>query len=937
MTDLQREDLDFTFPKFTRVSDTIFSRTQKRYRFTPEVESALTLVLISLKAYFEAPNPVLPFFELKLWATSFDGSAFLKKIRKKSIVIYLNGIMYDYPSWWNDIPSYAINEIGDIFNYQYCFPWEAVDENDYLCANLPLEKLTFKAFRREAKRLCSQLSDHETLKEREILLNLSSSVCLDSKNKKNLHYLDKANSLNFSSVRSEGKRCFVTTAPADGRDAIINKIEDLNTIQYIDQQLDIILRKDFTSIFLVDKNEEIFQAKLEKFIDDNNFFLMRDIKKEGITKPKKLLKIMLEALHERFPEMPAFQNTNFYSGPWFEGDKGKRGHGLGMANNLTTLMQIILFRILQDKVSKTGIDVTLEMITHNDDIIIGVVCPSIDEAEDVLNLDCIVAEKSGIIISRDKSFFSNIGGIICERYINKSVGLHKKISYRNREILLIYTAVNVCHAKSILSSVYAKFETEINIKEIISYFGYEFAPKEIELPISIGGWLRDKAFRCSFEIKYLEEHWSQLVYRIYLASRVNKISVRNKKKVKEFMPPLIKMFPTTLWNDVPDDVKEGLCVLTDRQARDKFTRIKKFPTQRLAAWKDLQKRRLKVFLQVPPNIPRSLLFKIIMEKNSNVFPPEEFIDRWVDIKIIRETTRDFCCLSNPVSHALQKIGIIDEPDISPCFWPIRARTHDNINKASERKALSRVINFVPPIYFFDEKDTVLPKDPEDFKDFWLSYSAPLLMGKVAEVYGKIPILKKEFFKDKDIISFDLTEENFLLYQKIPTKHFEFFMELKKSKDIEYWYCLEMIDKVFNVERKKVIVNKDHDYTSEEDRVFDADELLSDIIPKTLSWEESWDMATSVEDRGPMMFEAFYFKLDPDMRPILDLIKDIYLDREVMKITTDEEFASQLREKEESFREANPEFADVFEIFVIPAKNSDDEDSGEGMFGDFDIS
>lgn len=935
---IELSDLKVTFPKFTFVLENVHRRTSMRFEFDQQTQAALTLVLISLKGYYEAPNPVLEFHNLRLWSVSFTGSAYLKKIRKKSIVNYLNGIMYDEPSWWNETPCYQINEIGDIFNYQYCFPWEAVDENDYLISQTPVKesKKKLNKFRVELREILNQMHDAVEIKDLEVLLNLSSSVAINEKGKRDLHYLAKSSSLHFSEKRKAGKRCFLTTAPGDGRDAIINSVDDLNTIQYIEMQLDSILRNDFTELYLVHKNEEIFQNRLKEFVDKNQFFLMRDIKKEGITKPKALLKIMLEELYLRF-KCKAFKNVDFFEGPWYENDKGRRGHGLGMANTLTSLMQITLFRILEKKIFKLGIEATVDMICHNDDIIIGISCESLDEAEDVLNFDCEILEDLDIIVSRDKSFLSNIGGILCERYLNRGVGLHKKESYRLREINLIYTACNVCHAKSIISSLYKKFEMDIDLREIISYFGYEFFPRETELPISIGGWKRDKSFKCSFELKALEEHWSNEVFRMYLASKHNKASIKRKKKVQKYLPPLIKLFPIKgFWEKVPEEVKENLCIFSSRLANQRFTRLKKFPKERLVAWENLREERKKTFNTPAPNIPRDLLFEEIMKKNVNIFPPDSFISRWVDIKVIDKVYKDFTNLPNPITSALSKLNLVKDDEVIPCFWPLLAKTHDNINKASERKELARIINFVPPVFLYEEKDTVLPKDPNDFRDFWLSYPAPLLMGKVCEVYGKVPILKEKYFKNKDIDAFELTEENLHLYQLIPHKYFKFFMEVKKEKNIDYSYCLEMIDKIFMTPKQKVIQDLSY-YSSSEESNYDLSELLSDVTPKYLSWEDSWEEISKITEYSATMFEDIFFKVDPDMRKILDEIKQIYLGRLTLRLISDPEEEAEQRELEREFRAQNPEFADLFEIFVETANDDVSNSSDiEGGFGDFNL-
>lgn len=68
-------------------------------------------------------------------------------------------------------------------------------------------------------------------------------------------------------------------------------------------------------------------------------FWCRDFTKEGLTKPRNLLTIILEEMEAKGYDII---NTKFYEGiTVLDGENWSepvRGHGLGMANSLTTLM-----------------------------------------------------------------------------------------------------------------------------------------------------------------------------------------------------------------------------------------------------------------------------------------------------------------------------------------------------------------------------------------------------------------------------------------------------------------------------------------------------------------------------------------------------------------------------------------------------------------------
>jgi len=928
---LKREHLS---PNQPFISKILIDGLDKRFNLLldEEVQAAINHVLISLKGYYESDNSVIPFTELKYLAFSIEGSAYLKKLRKLSYVNSINGSFYTDPDWIPGFQSYEIKEIGNIFNYQYCFPWQAEDSQDYLISLTPVETTEegLDLFRQKLRSMLFEAPEIEPLNELEVLLNLSSSVSQDN-GKKNFHYLAKHKHLTFNKKRKAGRRTFVTTAPGDGRDAIINEVEDLNTIQYIEYQLDILLQSSYFRDFLVERNDEVFNKKYLQFIEDNNFFLMRDIKKEGLTKPKILLKIMLEELHNRYPECKAFSFTNFYDGPWYENDTSARGHGLGMANNLTTLMQIVCFSMLIELTAESGLDIKYDMICHNDDIIIGVKC-SHEDLDDAINLDCSVLESLGILISRDKSFTSPYGGVICERYADRIDGFHKKQSYINREKLILFTCCNVTHMKSMLSSFYSKFEFDINLGELISYFGYEFHPDEFDMPISIGGWRRSKSLRCSFDLKYMQENFSKRRGKIYLASKANKLSVKYKRRKKEnFIPPVLSLFPSKLWENVDPEVLESFNIVSDSKAKNLFTRLKQSPSLRMQAWISLYKKRQKIY-----NQNTFLTFEMVHDMEytvlKNIFPIESDIDRWVDIKVIKETLKDPYNVPNPICSALNKIFNLKDDRYNSCFWPLKAKTHDNILRAGARKDLARIINYVPPIYLWEEECTILPLDPKDFEDFMLSYPAPFLMGKVFEIYGKIPILKRKIVKDT--WDFKMTEDIMIIYNNVRAEH------LKMCVDTMHKFNFDL-DEVLTIYKhcspdfKPIRAAPEVETPGyEEDDMEDLIKLLKSEYLTQLSWEESWEAVSNIENKGFAAFDEIYFKLDDTMKDIVNLAKDIYSQMEVDKLLVYDSKEGEAVKLIKKFNEDYPDFMELFGFELTKSHESESDDAGEGQWGDF---
>jgi len=169
----------------------------------------------------------------------------------------------------------------------------------------------------------------------------------------------------------------------------------------------------------------------------------RDFKKEGMTKPRQLLRDCLEVLKKRYPNCEAFEYPDFYDEFPVEKD-GKvyypcRGHGLGMANSLTTLIQIIVQYMVYEEVES---EIQLNFITHNDDIVIRIDGDESD-LEEYWSADSNVTESLGMIRNNKKSFWSKTGFVFIERYRSShSLTLDKKESYRRRESLLPLTATD---------------------------------------------------------------------------------------------------------------------------------------------------------------------------------------------------------------------------------------------------------------------------------------------------------------------------------------------------------------------------------------------------------------------------------------------------------------------------------------------------------------
>lgn len=350
---------------------------------------------------------------------------------------------------------------------------------------------------------------------------------------------------------------------------------------------------------------------------------------------------------------------------------------------------------------------------------------------------------------------------------------------------------------------------------------------------------------------------------------------------------------------------------------------------------DLLKRRKDKYISSRP-ITFQAIADYERENMKNLFPLDEWIDRWVDIKIIREPLKDPFNVSNPILSALNKLKLINDDRYNSCFWPLKAKSHDNILRAGPRKDLARVIQVLPPIYNYEEESTVLPKDPNDFPDFMASYVAPFLMGKVFEMYGKIPILKKEYHLNKDTWSFKMTEPLMFLYQNVPQNKFKLLVELINR----FNFTTDEMFMIYNavnvpLHKKSVIIQEDEKDDLDDPEILEyINDLRNEYAPKNLSWEDSWAAIAAIESKNYPAFDKIYFKLDPTLQEIVDRVKEIYMEIEVQKFQLSADDVGLASKKIEAFADDYPDFLDLFNL-VDPRIKKDSTDD-EGQWGDFEL-
>jgi len=593
--------------------------------FQEPLRSEIRRFFISLDAYIESSNPAIPEKDILYGSALKDYAETLKRIKRKSFETTWGAHNFDDPEWWYDIPSYQINDIGDIFNYSYLIFWKQEDPDDYLHGFEPVKisQDTLTDYKEILAGLLPEPESFQIIDPLEVLTTISSSSSYDSKtDKKSPHYLLKPKKMYFSKTFSKAKRSVIHVSPNNVRDSVLLDPADLNTISLMDKQIMEILSRMKGHIHL--RNKEQISSRLRHLSDCYTHFIQRDIRKEGITKPRELLKATLEVLHDQYPEIEIFQYTNFYDTFCYQNLDGQlmfpeRGHGLGMANALTTLMQLVIHNLIVDRLLDDIPSLDTECLALNDDFTAGFtedyhLESYWDKEDEVLN-------ELSVLRAPEKSFSTRFYFVIAERYITP-FGEFSKESYQRRELLLPLACYNIVHAKEyfIAAQTYTdnKFH-RLYMNEIRLYWGYEFYPEEFNYPSIVGGWINDFIGGVNMSLTILDN----LPFKSYVSRGFKAASYRPsvRKKGDLFRAPIFLLYGEP---EIPEEFQEHFDILSSHEITWKYGRIlANSSTEFIKYWSRYKDRRDKIFKESYNPIYEELLMSIKNRYESTQFYPSE--------------------------------------------------------------------------------------------------------------------------------------------------------------------------------------------------------------------------------------------------------------------------------------------------------------------------
>jgi hypothetical protein len=579
--------------------------------FEHKLHSAVYEFSLALAAYDDSPYKG-PMNSREIFLGCFQGPAyadFLKKTRTASFMKAIDGSFLVTNKKLLDIKALPMEDIGSTFNYKYLINWqepESQDLNEYSFTTLPwdYDEEDLEEFAWHVRYELSQipLQKVKVIPKQEVLLRTSTSTTMrgiplvvEKQMSPAVNYM--------ASQLGDMKHFSLQKGPTESRDIVLLQPAESNLVRWVDNQVLEIVSNHKWSVHT--KDPFTFSKKF-KGLSRSNYFYCRDIEKEGLTKPHKLLKILLQELYD-YSKMECFSNDNMFEYISVDGRRLSRGHGLGMANALTTLMQIGIHSLNISKLEKEKkAEVKHRAGFLNDDAAVGFY--DADDRERFIEIDFETCENLKVCGKDSKSFKSNFGFVLCEEYYKRGSEINRKDSYWRYVALKPLNAVNVTHAKDIAGSInppgnYLDYYKPYYLEK----WGYEFTPLEGNLPSIFGGWGSYTLGSSSFDLYVAEKEDInyKVLYKLFKACRVTPTIPKwlKAKAVRQFVKKasgtIIQFYPVAESIGFPPLTREEAKLIgvpgTIYDIASEAIQWRKEPEAYRSVWENLYKQRQKAY------------------------------------------------------------------------------------------------------------------------------------------------------------------------------------------------------------------------------------------------------------------------------------------------------------------------------------------------------
>jgi hypothetical protein len=477
-----------------------------------------------------------------------EGPSVAKELKKGRQYGFLNSFQDKRESYKDDQGSNErLDNYDDQFPYEDLFPWKEDDPLDIKKSFEPCKpkQRALDFFRTCFREILNEAGDLTWNDEIMKILASKGGTSASYSKEKFRGYSKIINGTKSSKVM-KCRRSVIRVHPANVRDSVVLDAESANSVAMCSYFLQQIIYPLPESIMSESADQEA--RKLRRSIrafKKHGYSYTRDFRKDGLTKPKQLIKIIHEELQKKYFTVDldcfyALYNQSIeldvdIQGVGKAGDKldPPRGHSLGMGNELTTLVQVIISRMVKKSFLPSE-DYTVDV--WNDDFR----CHGCREDLAAYRIiDLQICKDLDYPLSMEKTRILDGATVFLEEYtFEKEDIAYRKECRKVCNIVEILFARNIYEAKQLSRSIYETlnefFIDNVNASKLymtcISNWGYELHRAEIILPDIFGGW-----YTCTYcylnealVLRSTGETSPRVLKKLFEAEKVN-VSLHRKK------------------------------------------------------------------------------------------------------------------------------------------------------------------------------------------------------------------------------------------------------------------------------------------------------------------------------------------------------------------------------------------------------------------------